>query len=317
MQRRLTVALLAIGGCLATPGYGDIASLASDIGDCVARVPARSRSGPEAVRQACPDLEQRISDSALRDQLGDAWGRRADASALTDLASLIQHYQQQPASEGPKPSSLQSITQSLRQPQAVNHGWWQRFKDWLRSLLAPQQKSDSGWLERLLSHVGSIPRIVQKIIFYSALVTLLVMAIVIVWRELKAAGIGTRVRNRAPERDASQLSIDVARAVTMRDVESSPAWDRPALLLRVLVQALMQSGRLRSERSLTHGELIRRAAFDNREQLRRFAHIASLAEYRLYGTHDAAAAATDDEDLLRDARDLHSQLLAGASGTAK
>lgn len=299
------------------PGYGDVASLASDIGACVARVPARSRSGPEGVRQACPELEQHISDSPLRDQLGDAWVKRVDASALTDLASLIQHYQQQPVSDGPKPASLQPIIQSLRQPQAVSHGWWQRFKDWLRSQLVPQQKSDSGWLERLLSHVGSIPRIIQKIIFYSVLATLLVMAIVIVWRELKAAGIGTRVRNRALKRDASQLSIDAALPVTMRDVESTPARDRPALLLRVLVQALMQSGRLRSERSLTHGELTRRAAFDNAEQLRRFARIASLAEYRLYGTHDDDAAAADDEDLLRDARDLRSQLLLSASGTAK
>jgi hypothetical protein len=38
----------------------------------------------------------------------------------------------------------------------------------------------------------------------------------------------------------------------LAELEHLPAREQPALLLRLLVQALLQSERLRNERSLTH-----------------------------------------------------------------
>ncbi|MFI4867644.1 MAG: hypothetical protein ACHQDB_11190, partial [Steroidobacterales bacterium] len=84
-------------------------------------------------------------------------------------------------------------------------------------------------------------------------------------------------------------------------------------LLRLLVQALLQSGRLRGERSLTHRELGVRGAFDDPEQQLRFVRISLLAERLLYGAGVAISATAQPQidQALTDGRQLYAQLLAG------
>ena len=68
------------------------------------------------------------------------------------------------------------------------------------------------------------------------------------------------------------------------------AVDRKAsMLLRMLVATLVQSGRLRTERSLTHRELCARATFDDAQQRQSFQRVAALAERTVYGSRDVPA----------------------------
>ncbi|HWW22124.1 MAG TPA: hypothetical protein VNZ06_15090, partial [Steroidobacteraceae bacterium] len=93
--------------------------------------------------------------------------------------------------------------------------------------------------------------------------------------------------------------------------------ERPALLLRLLVQALERSGRLAGDRTLTHRELIARAGFDGEGQRQRFASISLRAEQQVYGR--AAAFVNDDPELqrvLHEGRELYSQLLAASSAAS-
>jgi hypothetical protein len=64
------------------------------------------------------------------------------------------------------------------------------------------------------------------------------------------------------------------------------ASERPALLLRVLVNTLVSTGRLRAEKSLTHRELGMRAAFDAVDQRQSFNRVAALGERVLYGNRN-------------------------------
>jgi hypothetical protein len=60
------------------------------------------------------------------------------------------------------------------------------------------------------------------------------------------------------------------------------------MLLQLLVNRLVQTGRLRAERSLTHRELVVRSRFDSESQRLLFATVANTAETLLYGSESAA-----------------------------
>jgi hypothetical protein len=82
-------------------------------------------------------------------------------------------------------------------------------------------------------------------------------------------------------------------------------------LLRALVKRLLQTGRLRSERSLTHRELIARTSFDSDGQKIVFANVARTAETLLYGSQSAAPELV--ESVTRQGRELLLQLTETAS----
>jgi hypothetical protein len=109
-------------------------------------------------------------------------------------------------------------------------------------------------------------------------------AIVVIIRELGAAGmarrLGAATRTRGARRGRSQRPASAG--------EAASALSGVAELLHALVQRLLQSGRLKAERSLTHRELIARSAFDNEAQRTAFAGVARTAESLLYGSQGTA-----------------------------
>jgi hypothetical protein len=77
-------------------------------------------------------------------------------------------------------------------------------------------------------------------------------------------------------------------------------------LLHAIVSRLMQTGRLRTERSLTHRELVARGVFDDASQRAVFAAVAGAAESILYGPRGEAPERLNS--LLDDGRALLAQL---------
>jgi hypothetical protein len=169
------------------------------------------------------------------------------------------------------------------------HGWWQEFKDWLRQWLSSPESADPSWLNRWLSRI-SLPRLLMQSLLYVLMGVILVTTLWIVWRELKVSRRGARAGSGA----ASRLPPLPQRtpALSLDEIERAPLAEQPALLLRLLVQALLQSGRLSNDRALTHRELGARSGFDDSEQHDRFVRISLLAERLLYGPAGAAASAT-------------------------
>jgi hypothetical protein len=74
----------------------------------------------------------------------------------------------------------------------------------------------------------------------------------------------------------------------------------------MLVTTLVKSGRLSTQRSLTHRELCVRARFDDARQRESFQRVAALAERTVYG--GSAVSTEEIEPIAAAARDLDAQL---------
>jgi hypothetical protein len=269
--------------------------------------------GLEQLETVCPGLTKALSDLGLARELGEAWRGRLTPLALGQLADLRRYYDGAPRSEAPAIESLGSVVDSVH-AQTVPHSWWERFKSWLRSLLRQDEspsREDNGWLERLLAHLKFKPW-AARAIGYTTIGLVIALALWIVWRELRYANLLTSRRRPAGAPKRSEwMPPAFAAEVRAEQLDSLPLWERPAVLLQLLVQALRQSDRLGLERALTFRELAERAKLDNDLQRTRFERIARLAERQRYGVRGQSLPAGSDEQLresLADGLSLYAQL---------
>jgi hypothetical protein len=293
---------IALAACALSSGslWADTASTLRSLDECLAKLgpevsqaapgshPSPAPAGVEELRLLCPDIEQVIIDAGLSTQLPDSWRQWLDRSNIEDLSRLLRRYQSTPPSAAPGVPALYQAARTLNLP-VPPHGWWQEFKDWLRQWLSSPESADPSWLNRWLSRI-SLPRLLMQSLLYVLMGVILVTTLWIVWRELKVSRRGARAGSGA----ASRLPPLPQRtpALSLDEIERAPLAEQPALLLRLLVQALLQSGRLSNDRALTHRELGARSGFDDSEQHDRFVRISLLAERLLYGPAGAAASAT-------------------------
>ncbi len=199
---------------------------------------------------------------------------------------------------------LASLQEELRPDRPLT--WFGRLKQWLRGIFDRQQEDTGSWWERWLRDV-EVPQKVTRGILYGLVALIVLLAVAVVLNEVRVAGVLNR---RVPRRGRS-LGHDPASGLaplTNADLDSVEPSERPAALLRMLVTTLVNSGRLRTEKSLTHRELGRRAMFDAAEQRECFERVASLGERLLYG---AGGASGDEIDKVVTAgRALEHQLAA-------
>ena len=313
----LAACALFAGPLFAAPPLAGPVSTIQILEDCLARLAPGATPGTKApsgigeLRLICPDLEHAIVDSGLSDQLPEHWQERFNRSAIADLSWQLHRYQSRSPSAAPRVPTLYQVAHTLNQPQP-RHGWWQDFKDWLRQLLLTRTSAAPSFLNRWWSQL-SPSQLLMRSMLYGLLGAIIVMALWIVRRELQAARAGAGAAKRALQRSAQLPPAAAATTPALADIDRAALRERPALLLRLLVQALLQSGRLSGERSLTHRELGVRGAFDDPEQQLRFLRISLLAERLLYGASVAAVSATTQPQIdqaLTDGRQLYAQLLA-------
>jgi hypothetical protein len=313
----LALSLASLLCCLpAAPCLADMSSARETIVRCLGVIDHADPKGLEAIKPLCPDLERALSDSGLAEQLGAEWQKGLDRTQLDNLQWLMQRYASREQSTGPDAGSLADIVHQLRVVQ-TKPSWWDRFLAWLRHLLEPTQNAAPSWLERLLTALSRAPQWLWTAIRYIGTVVIVLMIAVMVWREVRIAREASR---RAQPRERGQaLALGQRKAaVSLADLDAAPLTDRPVLLLRLLVQSLLASGRLSNDRSLTHGELIARGRFDDDEQQRRFARVSRLAERRIYGSLSPEAGQAGHPELdqaVADGRQLYAQL-SGAQRSA-
>jgi len=148
------------------------------------------------------------------------------------------------------------------------------------------------------------------LLLYSLIAVVLAAAAVLVFNELRAAGL-LKPRARPGARPPPE-PIPAAAAAPDEDfsaLDSVPPRERPVLVLRLLVQALTRSHRLELERPLTCRELVIRARFDNSAQREAFRDFALLAETARY---DSRSSPPELPALLvSGARRLREELLTG------
>jgi hypothetical protein len=293
-----------------TPCLADQNADIEYLNGCLKSLPARTKPGLEHLTSFCPELTRTLQQAGVTQRLSEDWEKFLAPAGLRDINRLLQRYQGEPPSTTPQTSSIQAISEALRTQQPPRSGW-QQFGDWLRHLLQRQHSEGPGLMDRMLNGVlDSMTARVRRVLFYGLLAAMLLLMGGIVWRELKAAGIGRRSAPRTRRGTAPLLFGDSEEPLLPDTLDTVSLAERPVLLLRLLVQALQRMGRLAADRSLTHRELIARASLDDSNQRQRFAGISLRAEQQLYG--GAAPLSTDDPELqsiVREGRELYSQLL--------
>ncbi len=299
-----------------SPTRADISAARTLIARCAAIIEPGLR-GLDALRDACPGIEEALGQLGIEPLLPSDWRQQLSPRALGDFAALDSRYTDLAALGNLQPdvARLRSIALDLRPP-PVPLSWWERLFAWARHWLERNAGDQSSWL-RFLPHLKIGPGL-MRILFVALVLLVVVSAAAVVIVEIRAAETGrgrlARWLVRRPSADPASTTLPSQGLSDLGDLDSVPARDRPVLLLRSLVQALVRSHRLRRDKDLTCRELVVEAHFDTARQREDFRRVALLAERALYGEARAGPPVIPDELLLR-ARILDEQLRAAPAAT--
>lgn len=173
---------------------------------------------------------------------------------------------------------MRGIVDGLAAAHSTPRSWWDAVKAWLQTWF-DKDKGSFAWLDRLLGRLAPTAGLLT-LVLYGLLAAVLCTAVGYVIVELRAEGAFSRRRSRATAGLPLPARSGAPESRTM--LESAPAADQPAILLRLLVDVLTRKGRLRADRHLTHRELVRCVALGEGQRAQ-FARVAELAEGLLYG----------------------------------
>lgn len=273
--------------------------------------------GLTELQEACPGLEHALVVLGYAPFMAEQQADTLTVHGLVDLLELTRRYREPPRAEAaPDVAKLAPILESLQLQQRAQapQGWLARFEQWLRDLFeqrASQQPGDS-WFERWWSE-HTWPERWVNIMTYGLIGLVLLLAITVIVNEIRAGWIKDGPRRRAKTADGAAAAA--MPRYTLADLDSVAPASRPALMLQVLVNTLVEAGRLRADRSLTHRELSLRATFDSVRQREDFRRVAGLGERLLYSAVPASPEEIDTA--LATGRTLRAELAAPASPQAQ
>jgi hypothetical protein len=277
---------------------------------CAARASPDAK-GIVALEAECPGVEAALREAGVVDNLPDGWRNTLNRAALEDLGVLVHPYRD--ASQAAMdPGALRPILEQLAGEKVKPAGsWWDAVREWLRSWLGKQEAGSSNWLEQLLQRLTGAADLITTV-GYVLLALTVIAAIAFVVNELRIAGVLSR-RKSGNLPPGTAATLPVAAAPDIAALEAAALPDQPAILLRLLVAHLQANGQLRTDRNLTHRELVTRSQFPDPDSRGRFARVAQLAERMLYGFGEASL--TQVNAVLADGRVLLQQLQ--MSGSAR
>jgi hypothetical protein len=295
--------VLALGSLLATTCLAG--TPLDTVRDCAATA-SPTLYGLKNLAAVCPELQAALGTLSLDQILYEGWQDKLNVHALRDMIDLSERYSNSRWHGAPDTSAVAGILQGLKDAQAPQVvSWWHSFKNWVKQWLEHSDSSLAKWIKHLfdgiLDTTNVSPAVLQAFVYIVTILAALAAVIVIV-RELKAAGVGGRYRRVRSTLNSGRKSLNHPRT----EEEAQADENTPAGLLRALVKRLLQTGRLATERSLTHRELIAKTSFDNDGQKTIFANLARTAETLLYGP--APAVPESLETVTRQGRELLLQL---------
>ena len=264
--------------------------------------------GLTALEEECPGLTGALEQSGYLALLSTAARDELDVYDLSDVLQVVAWYEE-PAARDMDVGTLGPILDSLQAQEPERPlGWFERFKRWLRSMLERRSEGAENWLSRWLDE-AEVSEVVTQTILLVALALILALTVFVIINEVRAAGIFRRRSKRDDDLVPGGAVANSSAAAA--DLDALPVDRKASLLLRMLVTTLVQSGRLRAERSLTHRELSARARFDDAQQRESFQRVAALAERTVYGSVDVPA--EEIEPIVAAARELDAQLRGAAA----
>lgn len=261
--------------------------------------------GLEDMEESCPGLEAALAQLGIAALMPPDQHNLLSRNGLINLRSLLERYEQSPERAEVGVDSVRTVLDSLREPPKAEHSlsWYERFRRWLRETFDKQEEQANPWLRRWLDE-HPVSETVRLALFYGVMLLVVMLAVLIIINEVRAARAGRR-KSRAADGAGSQ----VASVPGVVDVGSRG--ERASVLLRMLIATLVKTGRLHGAQSLTHRELMARARFDDTTQRESFSRITQLAEHEVYSGKETSNEALDDA--IRDGQSLNAQLSGAAT----
>ena len=256
---------------------------------CAARLDRDRDIGYARVAQRCPELAPVLANSDWSGWLPASWQERSNelsAGGLRELARLIREESRRPVIVGgPAAESLAPVLRQVSANAEDDSGLWARTMSWIRSLLSRQRAGaadeDFGIADWLRNRgVGASA---WAMLTYALFAVLICLAILVIVAELRAAGLLQR-----KSRDASGAAPLPRGNVALRfeDLAALPLRERPALLLRLIVEALVATGRMQGAAaghgSRTRNEILRDARLERDAQRDSLAALARSSEQLRY-----------------------------------
>lgn len=278
MQRRLVLTILLLAAPAAwSQAAGEPAAV---LAACIEASAEAETETLEELEVECPGIEHALVEMGYAPFISESQLDELGWYNLQELQALRQRYAQAAAGADVRTDSLAPILNALQDKEAERPPtWFDRLKRRLRDLFDRQGESSS-WLNNWLAD-KELPGSVREFIVYAVVFISVVLAILVILNELRAAGV-LRRRAGAAKQSPAAPGKPVTSELTLADLESAAPGDRPSVMLRLLVAALVQRGRLRADRSLTHRELTARVALEDAGQRESFARVASLSEKAVY-----------------------------------
>lgn len=266
------------------------------IDGCIARLDPQVDIGYERVAARCPDLTSALEQSGWAAWLPRGWKEpRNDLSAgsLAELRATVQReLTPRTATRALDVQRLKGVLAGLGDTSQETSSFWSRLKQWLRSLFERRdEESDVGGISRMLDQLGVSDAVIE-IITYVLLGGVVGLAGLIVYNELRAAGV-LRGRARGAGGDDASLGQEKRRP-TLRDVEQADLRERPRLLLELIAAKLTDLKRLPPARAFTVREITRTAQLREEPDRSRLAELALTAERARFAAGSIEPSAVDN-----------------------
>ncbi len=277
MGRRPLALLLAAALAHAAPARDPLQA----IDDCLARLDTELDVGYARIAARCPELTPALRASPFAPWLPAEWQRRDNelsASGLSELRAQLVRESAAPTPAHPAPRSEHVAAVLARVTQvedAERSGWWQRLKDWFRSLIAGHPQADDAWLRRWLADL-KLSSGVSALIGWAALAAILALAAGILINELRIAGVLRRRLDR--ERSQPAQARPGRGSPGLADIERAAPEEQPRLLLELIAQRLAVQQALPATRALTARELERQANLSEGSARARLAELVGVSE---------------------------------------
>src|SRR5919109_130952 len=199
LKRGLAMTALLSGAAL---GADDPALAALEA--CRARLDPRTDIGFERIAARCPDLKSALESAPWYALLpGDLEQRRNDISAesLRELAALVRASQgETTARAAPDVKRLAPVLEGLGEQGEEGATRWERFKRWMQDKLQKRAEAendeDESWLQKLRRQFETSEGVAQAITV-TGYVLMAVLVMLVIWSELRAAGLLGRGRGAA------------------------------------------------------------------------------------------------------------------------
>jgi hypothetical protein len=301
---RAWVVLLVLAAAPATAQRNPLEA----IDRCIARLDPALDVGYARIVARCPSLAHSLEQSAWAQWLPRGWNEAHNdlsAEGLVELRALAARELQVPAAvRRPRVDRLNEILARLDPTSRHQQGALGRFRAWLRAVIERNKQADSGsWLDKMIQSQGR-SQFFFDLLTYAALGAMLLLTGIVVWNEVRSAGL-LKTRRRAALL-AARLDVSPRMRLNWSDVEQAAAMDKPRLVLELVIAKLIELHRAPPAGALTVRELSRAVQLPDAADRERLTQLVLAAERTRYAAMPPPADRIDA--VVRQGRELLQRL---------